>query len=618
MRYVSIFALFLFCMPVIFAFDSGTWGYYKNIAVPGTNFGPVYLRLDTDILSHMKADGSDIRITENSEEVPYKLLLEDAQEHAHSARITNVSSVRKPYQDKVYGPERLIDGDTTTSYQIDAVSDMDTSWFIVDLSDSVMTNMIRIRAANREETWDSIKIEGSVDGQQWRLIKKSTPYDYSAVRDVLYPSTVQRYLRFTLSHREGLSIQELWIYGESGGTLVFDVTSGKQYAIYYGNSYTTRPQYTLNELNTTIATPYATLSEEMPNPAFDPDSDKDSISTELDNCPMAYNPLQENSDTDTLGNACDNCPTVSNQNQVDRDGDSIGDACDNCPSISNKNQFDDNANGVGYVCDDADRDGTLNNEDNCPTVPNRDQQDADKNGVGDACEDFDKDGVPFNKDNCVSAYNPNQHDTDHDGIGDICDDCLNWPNHDQQDSNGDGIGDACGDADNDTIIDPLDNCPHTPNQNQHDTDQDGVGDVCDNCLNTSNSDQFDDNNNGVGYICDDNDKEGIINPKDNCPNAPNVNQSDRDNDGTGDACSDFDGDGVQNFEDDCMNVPNPRVYKYGEFIQPDEDHDGIGDACDKNDDRLLENRKPFVWMILGVGIILIGLMALRLYRQKSK
>lgn len=51
-----------------------------------------------------------------------------------------------------------------------------------------------------------------------------------------------------------------------------------------------------------------------------------------DNCPLAYNPAQEDSDRDgpdKLGDACDNCQSISNPDQSDIDKDGIGDACDN-------------------------------------------------------------------------------------------------------------------------------------------------------------------------------------------------------------------------------------------------------------------------------------------------
>jgi hypothetical protein len=47
-----------------------------------------------------------------------------------------------------------------------------------------------------------------------------------------------------------------------------------------------------------------------------------------DNCPEAYNPLQEDTDGDLLGDSCDNCPEDYNPGQEDEWDDGIGDACD--------------------------------------------------------------------------------------------------------------------------------------------------------------------------------------------------------------------------------------------------------------------------------------------------
>jgi hypothetical protein len=70
-----------------------------------------------------------------------------------------------------------------------------------------------------------------------------------------------------------------------------------------------------------------------PNPTSpDPDSEGDGVANACDNCPQAFNPVQQNADGDPYGDACDNCPLVSNTDQLDTDKDGHGNACDCAPT----------------------------------------------------------------------------------------------------------------------------------------------------------------------------------------------------------------------------------------------------------------------------------------------
>jgi Tol biopolymer transport system component/N-acetylneuraminic acid mutarotase len=182
------------------------------------------------------------------------------------------------------------------------------------------------------------------------------------------------------------------------------------------------------------------------DPVNDPDDD--GYCALIDNCPLEFNPDQQDIDGDEVGDDCDNCPGAPNPGQDDSDSDGVGDVCDSCPSDAN---------------DDGDGDGLCADQDNCPDTANPDQADADADGVGDPCDpcpgdtinDPDMDSLCADVDNCSLAWNPAQSDSDSDGLGDVCDNCVATVNAAQLDSDGDGFGDAC------------DNCPDTFNPDQN-------------------------------------------------------------------------------------------------------------------------------------------------------
>ncbi|MCP4815825.1 MAG: hypothetical protein GY888_25195, partial [Planctomycetaceae bacterium] len=59
-----------------------------------------------------------------------------------------------------------------------------------------------------------------------------------------------------------------------------------------------------------------------------PDTDNDGFSDEEDNCPLAFNPGQEDVDADGVGDECDNCVEEANPDQADSDLDGEGDVCE--------------------------------------------------------------------------------------------------------------------------------------------------------------------------------------------------------------------------------------------------------------------------------------------------
>jgi hypothetical protein len=57
------------------------------------------------------------------------------------------------------------------------------------------------------------------------------------------------------------------------------------------------------------------------------DSDGDGVCGSVDNCPLVYNPIQEDEDSDDVGDACDSCPGTPPGRPIGPDGCLRGD-CD--------------------------------------------------------------------------------------------------------------------------------------------------------------------------------------------------------------------------------------------------------------------------------------------------
>lgn len=124
------------------------------------------------------------------------------------------------------------------------------------------------------------------------------------------------------------------------------------------------------------------------------DTDGDGKVDAFDNCPITFNPGQENADGDDNGDDCDGCPDDVNKlaagvcgcgvpDDDDSDGDGVPDCFDDCPNDPNKT--DAGPCGCGQADVDSDGDLILDCFDNCPNAANPDQADANNDGIGDAC-----------------------------------------------------------------------------------------------------------------------------------------------------------------------------------------------------------------------------------------
>ncbi len=318
------------------------------------------------------------------------------------------------------------------------------------------------------------------------------------------------------------------------------------------------------------------------------DKDGDGISDGLDNCPLVFNPGQEDFDLDTKGNVCD----------PDDDGDKVADEEDCGPKDATVYP------GAEELCDGKDN--------NCNGIGDEGYPDSDDDSWADCMDDDDdNDGVDDGLD--CAPTNPSispQMPEECDGLDNDCDNTIDEGFADQD---GDGIADCVDqDSDGDGLADQTDNCPLVANPDQLDLDQDNLGDPCDtdvdgdaipngvdNCPLLKNTGQSDVDNDGLGDACDeDQDDDGIANAEDNCPLLANPQQTDQDDDGVGDACEDdIDGDGTKDAFD-CAPL-NPAAYPGAQEVCdgfdndcngaadegfPDTDFDGLKDCVDGDDD----------------------------------
>ncbi len=124
-----------------------------------------------------------------------------------------------------------------------------------------------------------VAVESSANQAEWKTLQADGPiYSYDTPKfvgkdiTITFPETTDRYLRLTIENEDNppLSVREIEVSGIAR-RIVFQVSPGKSYRLYYGNADARQPSYELEHIFpylTTDTLPQATLGVEVENPEF--------------------------------------------------------------------------------------------------------------------------------------------------------------------------------------------------------------------------------------------------------------------------------------------------------------------------------------------------------------
>ncbi|MEW6027456.1 MAG: LamG-like jellyroll fold domain-containing protein [Planctomycetota bacterium] len=229
----------------------------------------------------------------------------------------------------------------------------------------------RLLAAGHVSPWDAVMDSNQLQLNTWYFA--AVTYDGSSkvmslYRDGVMVDTAGNVEPFV--YTGGTSMTHIGAYPAAGEDAYFSdmkvnrvrlydhALSAEQIAILYGQPWMIHSSQTdVNDIWKAYLIPF---SSEMVGEIFESneltivpgtDEDSDGILGEFDNCPLTYNPDQNDLDADGVGNNCDNCLTTPNPQQFNSDTDALGDKCDNCPQHDNPAQIDTDTDGIGDDCE---------------------------------------------------------------------------------------------------------------------------------------------------------------------------------------------------------------------------------------------------------------------------